>query len=136
MRTLSGPSVQVRAIMAPPPPAVSVRATAVEARRLLQALDLPQLFVVDRDGVLIGVLGRQALGSRDDLPCERLMRRAPPAVDDDDDLVEAIALMLTNGVSSLPAVGPRFELVGLVHYADAVRYLDGPARGPERRPSA
>jgi len=120
-------------------PAVVVRedASIGEAWNLLRALDIRHLPVVNADRELVGIvsdrdftapptspalaelLGNQAASLRASV--SSIMTGAPVSVEQDDEVREAMELMLENKVGALPVVSPDGNVVGIVSYLDLLR---------------
>lgn len=100
--------------------------TAVEARRLMDQLDISGLPVVDEDHRLLGILTRSdlqlanddALVSQRMTPWERLVV-APPDVSQE----QAQATLSEHRVEKLPLVDHQGRLVGLITAKDLLRNL-------------
>jgi CBS domain-containing protein len=128
----------VREVMTSPAVTVTPYTTAQEALRLLDECHITALPVVDDDGVVVGVVSEADLlalipdGQQSDplLPVgtaatrrvRDLMTRPAVTVDADSQIVEAVELMRSTVVKSLPVVLNR-RIVGVVSRSDLVRVL-------------
>ena len=108
-----------------------------EAWNLLRGLDIRHLPVVNADRELVGIVSdrdftasptppelTQLLSNRAaslTAPIASIMTGAPLSVEQDDDVREAMALMVDNKVGALPFVGPEGDVVGIVSYLDVLR---------------
>ena len=127
-------------VMTEDPATISVRGTVGEAARLLQALDVRHLPVVDDDGALVGMLsdrdlgglsfpeliGEEYLGSIQtalDAPVSSVMSSDVVAVEVEDDVSLIIELMLDRKIGAVPVVDSEDTLVGIVSYVDLLRQL-------------
>jgi CBS-domain-containing membrane protein len=136
----------VRDVMSAPAITVSARTSVKEGLRLLDKHRVTALPVVDRDGVLMGIVSEvdllQDLVRHDDrlhmIPQEH-DQQAPRTVEDvmstlsmtmapDSDLSEAVDLMTSTAVKSLPVV-EHGKVVGVVSRSDIVHLL---ARSDEK----
>jgi CBS domain-containing protein len=128
----------VREVMTSPAVTVTPYTTAQEALRLLDECHITALPVVDDDGIVVGVVSEADLlalipdGQQSDplLPVgaaatrrvRDLMTRPAVTVDADSQVVEAVELMRSTVVKSLPVVLNR-RIVGVVSRSDLVRVL-------------
>jgi CBS domain-containing protein len=128
----------VREVMSSPAVTVTPYTTAQEALRLLDECHITALPVVDDDGIVVGVVSEADLlalipdGQQSDplLPVgaaatrrvRDLMTRPAVTVDADSQIVEAVELMRSTVVKSLPVVLNR-RIVGVVSRSDLVRVL-------------
>lgn len=128
----------VREVMSSPAVTVTPYTTAQEVLRLLDECHITALPVVDDDGIVVGVVSEADLlalipdGQQSDplLPVgaaatrrvRDLMTRPAVTVDADSQIVEAVELMRSTVVKSLPVVLNR-RIVGVVSRSDLVRVL-------------
>jgi acetoin utilization protein AcuB len=129
-----------RDLMTENPTTVSPRATAREATRLLHALDVRHLPVVDEEGTLVGMLsdrdlrgltvpllaGGERIADREtalDATVGSLMSSDVLSVELDDDAAEVVELMLEHKVGAIPVVDGDGALAGIVSYIDVLRNL-------------
>jgi CBS-domain-containing membrane protein len=125
-------------VMTEDPATISVTATVGEAVRLLQALDVRHLPVVDDEGALVGMLsdrdlrglsfpemiGEEYLGSIQtalDAPVSSVMSSDVVAVEIEDDVAVIVELMLDRKIGAVPVVDLDDTLVGIVSYVDLLR---------------
>ena len=129
--------VSVGEIMTVRPVVVREDASVGEAWNLLRALDIRHLPVINADRELVGIVsdrdftappmsaalaelvGNQAASLT--APVSSIMTGAPLSVEQDDDVREAMELMVENKVGALPVVGPEGHVVGIVSYLDVLR---------------
>lgn len=129
----------VHEVMTPDPHTVEVTATVRDAAALLTELDVRHLPVME-SGNLVGILSdrdvRSLLGpdledpdlraQRLDSAVSELMSSDVISVGPEDDLGEAIDLMIENRLGSLPVVNEDpDQLVGVVSYVDILRAARG-----------
>ena len=109
-------------------------ATAIDLLNLLEIRHVP---VLDERRQLIGMLSdrdvRTAMGShlvgssehqaRLESTVERAMSKCPSLLDDDDDVREAIDVMIERRVGAVPVTDAAGVLVGMVSYVDLLRML-------------
>ena len=139
----------VREVMTPRPVTVHPGTESKTALRLLDRHAVTSMAVVDGESRIVGVVSeadliREALPpdprahmippSEDPRPTRphtvgEVMNRHPVAVTADADLSEAVALMTSTAVKSLPVVDGRGRVVGMVSRRDVVHLL---ARDDER----
>lgn len=84
--------------------------------------------VVDRDGVLLGRLGRTALQRRDDVPVEEAMAPGPSTIRPNARLDAMVQRMREQNLTSLPVTTSGGHLVGLLVREEAQRALAALAR--------
>jgi Mg/Co/Ni transporter MgtE len=97
------------------------RLQAVRAR--LEAAGWDTCFVVDREGVVLGRLGRAALGREDDVAVEEAMTAGPSTVRPSARLDRMVERMRRQDLSNLPVTTSEGRLVGLLVREDAERAL-------------
>jgi CBS domain-containing protein len=139
----------VREVMTPHPVTVHPSTETKTALRLLDEHAVTSMAVVEEDSRIVGVVGeadlvREALPpdprahmippAEDPRPARphtvgEVMNRHPVAVHGDTDLSEAVELMTSTAVKSLPVVDGRRRVVGMVSRRDVVHLL---ARDDER----
>ena len=139
----------VREVMTPYPVTVHPGTETKTALRLLDEHAVTSMAVVDEDSRIVGVVGeadlvREALPpdprahmippAREPRPARphtvgEVMNRHPVAVHGDTDLSDAVELMTSTAVKSLPVVDARRRVVGMVSRRDVVHLL---ARDDER----
>ena len=139
----------VREVMTPHPVTVHPGTETKTALRLLDEHAVTSMAVVEEDSRIVGVVGEADL-VREALPPDPRAHMIPPAGDprparphtvgevmnphpvavhDDTDLSEAVELMTSTAVKSLPVVDGRRRVVGMVSRRDVVHLL---ARDDER----
>jgi Mg/Co/Ni transporter MgtE len=94
-----------------------------EVRRRVGADGWDTCFVTDESGVVLGRLGRAALGGSDDASVEEAMTLGPSTVRPALELEKAVARMRNENLTSLPVTRPDGVLVGVILRADAERAL-------------
>jgi CBS domain-containing protein len=139
----------VREVMTPHPVTVHPGTETKTALRLLDEHAVTSMAVVEEDSRIVGVVGeadlvREALPhdprahmippAEDPRPARphtvgEVMNRHPVAVHCDTDLSDAVELMTSTAVKSLPVVDGRRRVVGMVSRRDVVHLL---ARDDER----
>ena len=139
----------VREVMTPHPVTVHPGTETKTALRLLDEHAVTSMAVVEEDSRIVGVVGeadlvREALPhdprahmippAEDPRPARphtvgEVMNRHPVAVHGDTDLSDAVELMTSTAVKSLPVVDGRRRVVGMVSRRDVVHLL---ARDDER----
>lgn len=123
--------------MTAPPVVVREDASIGEAWNLLRALDIRHLPVVNADRELVGIVSdrdftapptspalAELLGNQNaslTAPVSSIMTGAPMSVEQDDDVREAMELMVESKVGALPVVSPDGNVVGIVSYLDVLR---------------
>ena len=127
----------VREVMTSPAITVTEYTTAREALRLLGECQITALPVVDDDGIVVGVVseadllalvpdGPQSDPMRPDVPVTRrireLMTHPAVTVGADSEVIEAVKLMRSTVMKSLPVV-LNGRIVGVVSRSDLVRVL-------------
>ena len=133
----------VREVMTPHPVTVHPGTETKTALRLLDEHAVTSMAVVDGDSRIVGVVGeadlvREALPhdprahmlppAEDPRPARphtvgEVMNRHPVAVHGDTDLSDAVELMTSTAVKSLPVVDGRRRVVGMVSRRDVVHLL-------------
>lgn len=83
-------------------------------------------FIVDADGVVLGRLGRHALGRDDNLTITAVMTEAPSTVRPSARLDELVERMRRQSLSSLPVTTSDGRLVGLLPRVTAEAALQRP----------
>lgn len=131
----------VREVMSSPVVTVGPRTPVKQAVRLLDEHRITSMPVVDEEGRLVGVVS-EADVLRDALPPDRrtherlvelaappvhlvvtdVMTHLPMSVGPDDDLVDAVELMVDTQVKSLPVVSSG-QVVGMVSRRDVIAVL-------------
>jgi CBS domain-containing protein len=133
----------VREVMTPHPVTVHPGTETKTALRLLDEHAVTSMAVVDGDSRIVGVVGeadlvREALPhdprahmippAEDPRPARphtvgEVMNRHPVAVHGDSDLSDAVELMTSTAVKSLPVVDGRRRVLGMVSRRDVVHLL-------------
>jgi CBS domain-containing protein len=118
-------ALSVRDIMSSPAVTVASEASVAEALRLLDALNVTTLPVVDRELRLLGTISEaEVIAAADDSPAARvrdLMTLDAPCVSADDTVAEVVGLM-TASRRSLPVVLCT-RVVGMISRRDIVRAI-------------
>lgn len=96
-----------------------------EAIDLLQSLEIRHLPVVNDDREIVGMLSDRdlrAVGSdgMESRVCD-VMSSNVFAVEEEDDVKDAVELMLENKIGAVPVVDGDGALVGIISYVDALR---------------
>src|SRR6476660_3041030 len=133
----------VREVMTRRPVTTHPRATTKEALRLLDEHEITSMAVVDSEHRILGVVSEADL-LRESLPADarahmilpdedlrvdrprtvaEVMNRHPLAVHGESDLAEAVDLMTSTAVKSLPVLDDRRRVVGMVSRRDVVHLL-------------
>ena len=129
--------VPIDEIMTTAPVVVRESASIGEAWDLLRTLDIRHLPVVNSDRELVGILSdrdfvtppapplmSELIGNRTaslDAPVSSIMTGAPISIDRDDDVRDAMELMVEHKIGAVPVVGPEGQVVGIVSYLDVLR---------------
>ena len=133
----------VREVMTRRPITTHPRTTTKEALRLLDEHEITSMAVVDGERRIVGVVSEADL-LRESLPADarahmilpdeelrqdrprtvgEVMNRHPVAVHGEVDLAEAVDLMTSTAVKSLPVLDDRRRVVGMVSRRDVVHLL-------------
>jgi acetoin utilization protein AcuB len=130
--------MKISEVMTPDPYAAAVTLSAGQALKMLSEIDVRHLPVVD-DGRLVGILSDrdlrglmgpalEGLGHAERLerlwaqPVSSLMSSDVLRVEPEDDIADAIDLMIEHKVGALPVVEPgSARLLGIVSYVDVLR---------------
>ena len=122
----------VREIMSSPAVTVSPYTTTREALRLLAQYEITALPALNDDGTVIGIVGEAELlatasadaqgAATDGLRVGDVMRQPAFFVEADNTIAEAVHLMTSAGVTSLPVV-LHDRIVGVVSRSDLIRML-------------
>lgn len=119
-------------VMTERPTTLSPRATVESAVRLLEALEIRHLPVVNESNELVGMISdrdlRGNLGTADGGPpgsvrIVDIMSGNVIQANADDDLLEIAELMVDNKIGAVPIVDERGMLVGIVSYIDILRSM-------------
>ncbi|MEX1021827.1 MAG: CBS domain-containing protein [Dehalococcoidia bacterium] len=134
----------VASIMSHPLVTVDVRVSLDDALLAMRSLDIHHLLLLDRGRVVAVVSDRNLVRGKAAGPASRdeEHRRTRPVfqvaeyrlvtIHRDATIEEAASAMLVEGVSSLPVVDGKDEIVGIVTSRDLLRHVSG---GPLRRAS-
>lgn len=131
--------MQIDEIMTASPVTVRESTTIGQAWEVLRTLDIRHLPVVNADGELVGIVSdrdfatppappimTELLGTPSgslDAAVSTIMTGDPISVEPDDELAEAIELMVENKVGAIPVVDPEGAVVGIVSYLDVLRAM-------------
>jgi acetoin utilization protein AcuB len=131
--------MNVRELMTSHPICISASSPVREAVEMLRDLDIRHLPVVDDENCLVGMVSDRDLrglsipvvGDADyqgqlyrtlDAPVSAVMSAGLVTVEPEDDVTDAIDLMIEHKVGAVPVVDPEGdELVGIVSYVDVLR---------------
>jgi CBS domain-containing protein len=135
--------MQIRDIMTQNPLSATPRTTVFDAMRTLESEEIRHLPIVE-DHELVGIISDRDLARfthaavlnepdfgkrRLQVPVSEIMSADPFTVAPDDDVDDAIDIMLENRVSAVPVVeGTEGRLVGIVSYVDVLRAARGSLR--------
>jgi len=111
-------------LMVRDPTALPPQATVRRAREELDLARIRHLPVVDRGGLLVGVVSqRDLLGAGDDphLRLEQIMRTDVKTVDPDTPAHEAAYLLLRHAIGCVPVTDSGGRLLGIVTETDFLR---------------
>lgn len=97
----------------------------MDVRKRVRAADWDTCFVTDERGVVLGRLGRAALGGNDDVSVEEAMTLGPSTVRPALELEKALERMRNQNLTSLPVTRSDGVLVGVLRRDDAERALTG-----------
>jgi acetoin utilization protein AcuB len=96
-----------------------------DAIDLLQSLDIRHLPVVNEDREIVGMLSDRDLRDPSSNGVESrvcdVMSSNVFAVEEEDDVKDAVELMLENKIGAVPVVDGDGALVGIISYVDALR---------------
>jgi acetoin utilization protein AcuB len=119
-------------VMTERPTTLSPRATVETAIRLLEALEIRHLPVVNEAGELVGMisdrdlrgtLGEAGGGPPSTVRIVDIMNGDVIQANADDDVLEIAELMVDNKIGAVPIVDERGVLVGIVSYVDILRSM-------------
>jgi Mg/Co/Ni transporter MgtE len=96
-----------------------------EVRERVRAAGWNTCFVTNEHGVVLGRLGRAALGGDDDVSVEEAMTLGPSTVRPRLELEKAVERMRRQNLTSLPVTRSDGVLVGIIRRDDAERALAG-----------
>jgi CBS domain-containing protein len=132
--------MQIREIMTKDPLVAKLSTSIFDAMRTLQSEDIRHLPVID-DGEVRGIVSDRDLArfssaalfadpdaarNRLQAPVSTIMTSDPVSVEPDDDVDDAIDLMLENRCGALPVVDPEDgRLLGIISYVDVLRAARG-----------
>ena len=108
-------------------PACAPHDRMTDVRERVRASGWDTCFVTDEHGVVLGRLGRSALGRDDDVSVEEAMTLAPSTVRPALELEKASERMRSQNLTSLPVTRSDGVLVGVVRREDAERALQAAA---------
>jgi Mg/Co/Ni transporter MgtE len=110
-------------------PACGPEDRMTEVRERVRAAGWDTCFVTDERGVVLGRLGRAALGADDDVTVEEAMTLGPSTVRPSFELDKAVERMRTQELTTLPVTRSDGVLIGVIRREDAERALtELPAR--------
>lgn len=127
----------VNEIMTRDPVTILPSATVADAMEVLESMSIRHLPVVNEGGELVGVVSDRDLRNAS-VPMYRASDRVRgvalrqvtdvmsgdvAAVREQDDVAEAVDLMLTQQVGAIPVVNADGELAGIVSYVDVLRVV-------------
>jgi acetoin utilization protein AcuB len=131
--------VLVNEIMTENPMTIRDTASVGDAVRLLRTLDVRHLPVVDDADELVGMVSDRDLGAglaeaaveqvlgptglSSQTPIRAVMSSDVLSVEEDDDVGDAVELMLEHKVGAVPVVDGEGKLSGIVSYMDVLREL-------------
>jgi CBS domain-containing protein len=107
-------------------PACSPDAPMAEVRDRVHATDWDTCLVTNREGVVVGQLGRAALAGDDDISVDEAMTLGPSTVRPSLELDKAVERMNRQKLTSLPVTRSDGVLVGVLRRDDAERALAAP----------
>lgn len=129
----------VNEIMTENPMTIRDTASVGDAVRLLRTLDVRHLPVVDDADELVGMVSDRDLGAglaeaaveqvlgptglSSQTPIRAVMSSDVLSVEEDDDVGDAVELMLEHKVGAVPVVDGEGKLSGIVSYMDVLREL-------------
>jgi acetoin utilization protein AcuB len=131
--------MQINEIMTASPVTISQTTSIAQAWDVLRTVDIRHLPVVNAAGELVGIVSdrdfstpprpplmAELLGSKTvplNASVSTIMTGAPFSVEPEDDVTDAIDLMIENKVGAVAVVDADNELVGIVSYVDVLRSL-------------
>ncbi|AEH25052.1 IMP dehydrogenase [Pyrococcus yayanosii] len=87
---------------------------------LMEKNDIDGLPVVDDDGMVVGIVSKKDIASRDGKLVKELMTRDVITVPESVEVEEALRIMVENRIDRLPVVDREGKLVGLITMSDLV----------------
>jgi Mg/Co/Ni transporter MgtE len=100
-----------------------------EVRERAAASGWDAAFVTTEHGVVLGLLGRTALGADDDVSAEEAMTLGPSTVRPSYELEAALERMRKKSLTYLPVTRPDGVLLGVIRRDDVQRALTGADAG-------
>lgn len=129
----------VREIMTHSPLSISSHATVSRAWSALRELDVRHLPVINEDRELVGILSDRDLAVAPrasevteiigpgrlqlDQPVATIMSSDVISIGPDDEVDDAIDLMLQYKIGAIPVVTPEQRVIGMVSYIDVLRSM-------------
>lgn len=120
--------MEVQRWMTPAPVTVTPEESLAEARRKMTAGRFRRLPVVDRDGILVGIITDGDLrahgGYLETTKVSGVMVEKPITVAPTDQITKAVQLMLDNKIGGLPVVDGEGHPIGIITESDLLRFLN------------
>ena len=114
--------MQAQELMTKHPTFVRSSTRVNEAAELLHSLEVRHLPVVNDEREIVGMLSDRDLRERDgDERVADIMSSNVFSVEEEDDVSDAVELMLENKIGAVPVVDADGALVGIISYVDALR---------------
>ena len=104
---------------------IGEKARIREAMDVLQSLEIRHLPVVNDEREVVGMLSdrdlREVRSDRMDGRVTEIMSTNVFSVEEEDDIEDAVELMLDNKIGAVPVVDGEGALVGIISYVDVLR---------------
>jgi acetoin utilization protein AcuB len=122
---LSANVMQARELMTKKPTFIAEKARIREAVDILQSMEIRHLPVVNDDREVVGMLSdrdlREVRSESLDSRVTDIMSSNVFSVEEEDDIEDAVELMLENKIGAVPVVDGDGALVGIISYVDVLR---------------
>lgn len=108
--------IKARDIMIKDPVAVKGKRTILQGIEIMRSSKVDSLLVVDKDNLLKGIVTVKDIKSTHEksTPLEKIMSIEPLSVNEDDNLVDILAVMNEHSVGYIPVTNSSNKLVGLI----------------------
>lgn len=108
--------IKAKDIMIKDPVAVKGKRTILQGIEIMRSSKVDSLLVVDKDNLLKGIVTVKDIKSTHDksTPLEKVMSIEPLSVNEDDNLVDILAVMNEHSVGYIPVTNSSNKLVGLI----------------------
>ena len=108
--------IKAKDIMIKDPVAVKGKRTILQGIEIMRSSKVDSLLVVDKDNLLKGIVTVKDIKSTHEksTPLEKIMSIEPLSVNEDDNLVDILAVMNERSVGYIPVTNSSNKLVGLI----------------------